>query len=269
MNRTPCFNWFLFSFCFFSFSCSFNMGNYGSIVFALPEQNNRSVQSDGKLPKGDDFPETYTIKLTPNKGEIILKTGSAGESVFIDNLIPDDYEIIVEGSTETNFFHGKTNVNIKAGTTETAYITLAITQIDSGNPGEPEVPVEPEGPTDPDKPAGDKIYTAAEADPLIRAATGEQTFKVKITGDSDFETIKTAINGSGINALINLDISTSTGIAIPASAFFNCDKLKSITLNSNITTIGNQAFRGCTALTGITLPSGVKTLGNEVWAPTT
>ena len=49
--------------------------------------------------------------------------------------------------------------------------------------------------------------------------------------------------------------------SIGFSAFYNCNKLTSITIPSNVTTIGDQAFAGCSNLTSISIPEGVSVIG--------
>jgi hypothetical protein len=38
--------------------------------------------------------------------------------------------------------------------------------------------------------------------------------------------------------------------------------IKSVTIGSDVTSIGNNAFKDCTGITGITIGSGVKSIGN-------
>ena len=55
------------------------------------------------------------------------------------------------------------------------------------------------------------------------------------------------------------------GIAVTAIgdyAFWNCTKLKSVTVPTGVTSIGSCAFLGCSELADITLPSGLKSIGN-------
>ena len=51
---------------------------------------------------------------------------------------------------------------------------------------------------------------------------------------------------------------------IGESAFYDCDKLKSITIGSNVTTIGYCAFNDCSGLNDIVIPDNVTTL--DYWA---
>ena len=50
------------------------------------------------------------------------------------------------------------------------------------------------------------------------------------------------------------------------TAFYGCEKLSSITLGSNITTIGYNAFYGLTNLTTVTLPSKLKDIAGNAFA---
>lgn len=44
-------------------------------------------------------------------------------------------------------------------------------------------------------------------------------------------------------------------------AFYNCSRLKSITIGNNVTSIGVGAFSGCSELTSITMPNSIKSVG--------
>ncbi len=54
---------------------------------------------------------------------------------------------------------------------------------------------------------------------------------------------------------------TVTGGNILCGAFHGCNKLESITLPDNVTSIGIQAFYDCSGLTSITIPDSVTTIG--------
>ncbi|MCI8308221.1 MAG: leucine-rich repeat protein, partial [Lachnospiraceae bacterium] len=54
---------------------------------------------------------------------------------------------------------------------------------------------------------------------------------------------------------------------IEAGAFKNCKKLKSVTIGSNIRTIGKRAFKGCAALKKIKIQSGkLKKVGKDAFS---
>ena len=48
-------------------------------------------------------------------------------------------------------------------------------------------------------------------------------------------------------------------------AFSGCSSLSSITIPESVTAIGNSAFSGCSSLTGITIPASVTTIGNSAF----
>ncbi len=55
----------------------------------------------------------------------------------------------------------------------------------------------------------------------------------------------------------------TTGIA--GEAFYECARLKKITIPDSVAAIGNSAFSGCTGLTSISLPSSVRSIDNSAF----
>ena len=49
-------------------------------------------------------------------------------------------------------------------------------------------------------------------------------------------------------------------------AFYDCDKLTSVTLPESVTSIGKKAFYGCDGLTEFTIPDSVTSIGYEAFA---
>ncbi|MBR1552218.1 MAG: leucine-rich repeat protein [Muribaculaceae bacterium] len=54
--------------------------------------------------------------------------------------------------------------------------------------------------------------------------------------------------------------------ALAAGAFNGCHGLKTVSLPSSLTSIGDYAFNGCDSLTSITIPEKVTTIGNHAFA---
>ena len=52
---------------------------------------------------------------------------------------------------------------------------------------------------------------------------------------------------------------------IPTKAFYGCNNLEIIELNTNIIEINDRAFEGCTKLNSLNIPSSVSTIGNYVF----
>ncbi len=94
---------------------------------------------------------------------------------------------------------------------------------------------------------------------MIQAATtSDLSFTLNDTGDSYIiKTCKTTATGT-------LSIPATYGgkpvVEIGAEAFMDCTGLTSVTIPSNIKTIGWYAFSGCTGLTSITIPDSVTTI---------
>lgn len=81
-------------------------------------------------------------------------------------------------------------------------------------------------------------------------------------------------SSSGIHLYINNDEVTSITISslttISSYLFRRCVGLTNITINSQITAIGDSAFDGCSGLTGtLTIPSSVTSIGTNAFAYTT
>ena len=88
-----------------------------------------------------------------------------------------------------------------------------------------------------------------------------------------YDTFHYVLKDNGNLAIIGCE-TTSTAITVPTKingvtvdeiasySFKNCTTLTSITIPSNITSIGEYAFLGCTGLVNATIPTTVKNVGN-------
>ena len=68
-----------------------------------------------------------------------------------------------------------------------------------------------------------------------------------------------------IPATVEYNKRTYTVTAIDKEAFYNCDKIISITIPNTIERIGKQAFYDCDNIKNIEIPSSVKHIGKEVF----
>ena len=53
---------------------------------------------------------------------------------------------------------------------------------------------------------------------------------------------------------------------IPCGAFYNCEKLETITLCEGVSIIGNESFRNCYNITSLILPDGISSIGNNAFS---
>ena len=90
----------------------------------------------------------------------------------------------------------------------------------------------------------------------VSAATtyNSGVFTYTVTDNKATITKVDTITGDDVTIPSTLDDYTVTGIGV--SAFYDCNKITSITIPDSITTIGESAFDGCTGLTSITVSSG-------------
>ena len=90
----------------------------------------------------------------------------------------------------------------------------------------------------------------------VNAATtyNSGVFTYTVTDNKATITKVDTITGDDVTIPSTLDDYTVTGIGV--SAFYDCNKITSITIPDSITTIGESAFDGCTGLTSITVSSG-------------
>lgn len=89
---------------------------------------------------------------------------------------------------------------------------------------------------------GDGAFTNSDLSGTIKFSKN-----LKFTGPDAFKQTK-------ITAVIIEEGVTS----IPKGTFMNCPNLKSVTLPSTLTEIGNLAFSGCSALTEVIIPEGTE-----------
>ncbi len=88
---------------------------------------------------------------------------------------------------------------------------------------------------------------------------------VTTIGESAFYSCGTYLDDENNQGVEELVVTMGNNVTnISATAFQACDKLKSITLPSKLTTIGNSAFNG-TGLTSITIPASVMTIGEAAF----
>lgn len=98
----------------------------------------------------------------------------------------------------------------------------------------------------------------------IGQLNGEHT--VVVTGTLDNNLLGTIRDAFQNNAIINLDLSSTTWLtSIEDKAFQGCAAFKSIAIPAGVTSIGNEAFNNCTYLENITIPAGVTSIGNDAF----
>ncbi len=93
---------------------------------------------------------------------------------------------------------------------------------------------------------------------------------VVIPKEVTYEKKKLKVTKIGYNAFYNCDKLTSVTIPnsvieIGESAFESCESLKSITIPNSVTSIGEEAFEFCYRLKSITIPNSVTSIGKSAF----
>ena len=70
-------------------------------------------------------------------------------------------------------------------------------------------------------------------------------------------------NSTTNEGIVTFDAGVTT---IGEDAFYNCDRLTSITIPDSVTTIGDYAFARCYSLTSVTIPDSVTTIGEYTFS---
>ncbi|MCQ2311253.1 MAG: leucine-rich repeat protein [Paludibacteraceae bacterium] len=87
-------------------------------------------------------------------------------------------------------------------------------------------------------------------------------------GDSTIAVTHKISNYTGsvvIPASVTHNGKTYSVTTIGNDAFYNCNRLTSVTIPNSVTTIGNYAFESCRGLTSITIPNSVTMIGNKAF----
>lgn len=109
------------------------------------------------------------------------------------------------------------------------------------------------------------VYAADSISSSLIEYTDQQGIKYQLNDEN-----KTAVVGKQINAFTNVDIPNQVIYNDPKynvteiglMAFYQCDRLVNITMQSSVTSIGDNAFEGCINLSGtIIIPNGVTNIG--------
>ena len=206
---------------------------------------------------GNGEMEDYTQKLSPwydSRAEItriVLENGvtSIGEKAFVWCEGPESL-VIPDSVTKLGFeaFYGCTGLRSLTVGKGLKYIgSFAFGWCEELC----EITVSQENPTF--HSAGNCLIDTAAKELVVGCKTSviPDDGSVTLIGDASFE-------GSGITSVVIPDSVTK----IDHLAFFDCVKLKDVTIGKNVTSIGWNAFCACEELTGVVIPDGVTEIAN-------
>ena len=95
----------------------------------------------------------------------------------------------------------------------------------------------------------------------VDVASGD--FVYRPAGDASYEIVK--YTGSATSVTVPETYNEKPVTAILAEVFMDNQTMTSVTIGSNITSIGDRAFYNCDALTSVTLPNSVTYVGEEAF----
>lgn len=110
------------------------------------------------------------------------------------------------------------------------------------------------------EPPVDTKITDQEKSNYVITKSGDQGRTVMYTGSNDKNATKITIPST-----VTINGYTYQVTSIANDAFKNNQKLKSITIGSNVKTIGARAFKNCKALKKIVIPAKVQNIGKEAF----
>ncbi|MBO4864503.1 MAG: Ig-like domain-containing protein [Eubacterium sp.] len=118
-----------------------------------------------------------------------------------------------------------------------------------------------------DKPSGGNDDSSADEGKVGSTKTiGDNTYTVKSENELVFTSVSDSATKVVIPAEVTINGKSYKVTEIAKNAFAGNSKLKSVTIGSNVETIGDNAFKNCKSLTKIVIPSKVKTIGKNAFA---
>ncbi|MCR5544637.1 MAG: leucine-rich repeat protein [Eubacterium sp.] len=131
--------------------------------------------------------------------------------------------------------------------------------VDPDDPVKPDDPVSPDKPVNPDKPSDDKNKdTELKIGSVVTDAKNKAKYKVLSKDTVAYVSpVKKTAKSYTVPASIILSGKNYKVVQLSAKAFKGCKNMTSVTIGSNVKTIGVSAFNGCKKLKKITLKTKV------------
>ena len=98
---------------------------------------------------------------------------------------------------------------------------------------------------------------------FVDVASGDFVYRPAGENEENYEIVKYLGSSASVSIPNNFDNKPVT--AIMAEVFMDNQTMTSVTIGSNITSIGDRAFYNCDALTSVSLPNAVTTVGKEAF----